>query len=142
MRAWIFLAGMLVFACAAGAEEETKASRFAVEPSGDGFIRLDSQTGAVSHCGKRGDIWFCDPLTENESGLQHRLDVLSAKVDALTRQVAELAQRLAPAKPPGNATVSVAPSAPPAARPMSFSERLMRRFFALVREMKGASAGS
>ena len=104
------------------------ASRYAVQPSDDGFIRLDTQTGAVSHCGRRAGVWFCEKLVEDQTALERRLEELAARVDALSKQVDALAAR-PPAAPPPPAQVVESPD---------FTTKLIRRFYALIRRMKGS----
>lgn len=120
--------------------------RYQIAPDEDGFVRLDTRTGAMAHCGKREGAWRCDVLAEERSDLDRRLDVLAGKVDALSAEVARLADRLAAveakpgAAPSPGARLPAAPS--PDAREeeldqaLSFAERLMQRFFELVRELK------
>ena len=46
--------------------------------SDDGFVRLDTQTGAVSHCGRREGVWFCEKLIEDETALDRRIAEIAA----------------------------------------------------------------
>ncbi len=127
-RVVLILAGLFAAGAAVG-DEVKPANRFAVQPSDDGFIRLDTQTGAVSHCGRRDGVWFCEKLVEDRSALEEKIDALSARVDALSRAVDTLAR---------------APAAGPPPRPANagFATRLIDRLYALVRRITGGSAGS
>src|SRR5882757_10645810 len=78
-RSALILAGVVLAGTAAG-DEMKPASRYAVQPSDDGFIRLDTQTGAVSHCGRRAGVWFCEKLVEDQTALEKRIDELAAQV--------------------------------------------------------------
>src|SRR5262245_32198448 len=130
-RTAVILAG-IVFAGTAAGDEPKPGGRYAVQPSDDGFIRLDTQTGTVSHCGRREGVWFCEKLTEDQTALEKRIDELAAKVESLSKQVETLAPRPAPAA--GVPAKLVENS--------GFTTRLMRRFYVLIRRMKGADAGS
>ena len=122
-RSAVILAGLVLAGTAAG--DETKpGGRFAIQPSDDGFVRLDTETGAVSHCGRHEGVWFCEKLVEDQTALERRIDELAAKVDALSKQVEGLA-----AHPPPPAHV---------VEDTGFTTKLMRRFYALIRRMKGA----
>ena len=145
-RPILFLAALLSLpiaasgqnAPAAGQDASAPSGRYQIAPDEDGFVRLDTRTGAMTHCGKREGAWRCDVLAEERSDLEQRLDALAGKVDALSAEVARLAGRLATVE--AKAGASAAPS--PEAREedfdeaLSFAERLMRRFFELVRELK------
>src|SRR4051812_12613439 len=99
-RSAVILAG-IVLAGAATGDEIKPGGRYAVQPSDDGFIRLDTQTGAVSHCGRREGVWFCEKLVEDQTALEKRIDELATRLDALSRKVDALAARPpAMAEPP------------------------------------------
>ena len=127
-RSAVILAALALTGTAAG-DEAKPGGRYAVQPSDDGFIRLDTQTGAVSHCGRREGVWFCEKLVEDQTALERRIDELAARLDALSKEVAALA-----ARPPA---VAAPPPAPVVER-TDFTTKLMRRFYALIRRMKGA----
>jgi len=124
----VILAGLGLAASPALAEEP--AGRYSVLPSSDGFIRVDTATGAVSHCGKRDGAWYCDVLIEDRGLIERRLDALTSEVTALAGQIAALATRIEAPKP-------VAPVAKPVAEP-GFTDSLMRKLFVLVRGLKSA----
>jgi hypothetical protein len=109
------------------------AGRYSVLPSSDGFIRIDTATGAVSHCGKRDGAWYCDVLIEDRGLIERRLDALTSQVAALSGQIAALAARIEEPKPPAPA---------PVAETRDFPGTLMHKLFVLVRGLKAAEAGS
>jgi hypothetical protein len=122
----IALAAILVFA-ADSAEAE---GRFALSASRDGVVRLDTATGAVSHCRPVKGIWRCETLPVEQS----RLDALATEVAALTAKVAALNGSIAAPQP----AAAPAPSATPAgetSRP-NFIREALGRFLALVRTLK------
>jgi len=131
-RIALLFATVVVLAGTAAGDELKPGNRFAVQPSDDGFIRLDTQTGAVSHCGRHAGVWFCEKLVEDPTALEKRIDELTARVDALSKSVDALAAH------------SAAASSPPAQviETSNFTTKLIRRFYALIRRMKGTDAGS
>jgi hypothetical protein len=155
-RPILFLAALLSLpiaasgqnAPAAGEDASAPSGRYQIAPDEDGFVRLDTRTGAMTHCGKREGAWRCDVLAEERSDLEQRLDALAGKVDALSAEVARLAGRLATVEAKAGASAAPSPDAQLPAAPspeareedfdeaLSFAERLMRRFFELVRELK------
>jgi hypothetical protein len=147
-RPILFLAIVALFATPGLAEDAASPSsgRYQIAPDEDGFVRLDTRTGAMTHCGKQEGAWRCDVLAEERSDLVQRLDALAAEVGTLSAEVARLTGRLAAVEArPGAAPLPDArlPAAPsPDVREkefdeaLSFAERLMRRFFDMVRELK------
>jgi uncharacterized protein YaaN involved in tellurite resistance len=83
-------------------------------------------------------------LAEDRSATDARVEKLMREVEALTKKVEELATRLAAmeAARTGEApTTGAAPSEPELDRALSFAERLMQRFFDLVRQLKTEEPG-
>jgi cell division protein FtsB len=164
-RIAIMLIGLVVAGTAVG-EDAKPVSRFAVQPSDDGFVRLDTRTGTVSHCGRRNGVWFCEKLVEDQTALEQEIDALRARIDTLSRQIETLATRVPAANaPPAQdqtateheidglrarmdtlskqvETLAARPAAsPPAVESPGFVTKLMHRLYALVRRIKG-EAGS
>ena len=99
------------------------AGRFQLAPGeGGGFVRLDTRTGAVSHCRQENGVWRCEPIMD--SGLADRLTALSDKVDRLSADLDRLSLRVDKlAADAGRA----AGSPPPATRPQASRRALRRR---------------
>lgn len=143
MRPSLILAGLLILSLPAAAEEPQKgAGRYAVSPSDDGFIRLDTETGATTHCGRREGVWRCDVLAEDRSALEAKIDALGDRVAALSAEVDKLAAAVAALQAERNEGAK-----PPAAPPLTeedrqidqasrFAERLMHRFFDMIRALR------
>ena len=121
--------------CLAGEEP----GRYSIAPAGDGFLRLDSATGAVSICSQKSGGWACESVAD---------DVLALKleVDRLTRENEALHDRLAEAeaspKPPG-AGKEPRPTSPSVQIPgpaideiNDFIAKMMRRLQDLVRDLE------
>jgi len=121
-----------------GQSEEVSGGRFALAPSElGGFVRLDTETGAMSHCGKRDGVWRCDVLLiEDPSVLQGRIDALQSEVVALRSAVEALTARLdAQSKQP-----TAEEKKQEMDQALGFTEQVMRRFFDMIREMKREDA--
>jgi outer membrane murein-binding lipoprotein Lpp len=123
--------------------EEAASGRFEVSPAdGGGFIRLDTRTGSVSHCGQRDAVWFCEVLADG--GLKEQVTDLSVKVDRLSADLDRLAARVdqlaatggAGSPGDGRAEEEIRPAEEP-----GFANRAVRRFFDMVRELKNDRAG-
>ena len=145
-RPILLLVGTLLLSVPAlGQDSALPLGRYQIAPDADGFVRLDTRTGALTHCGKRDGTWRCDVLAEERSGLEERVAALRDEVASLTAGLDRLASRLAAIEDKLGAPAAAPPST--AAPPLdgddkelddaiSFAERLMKRFFELVKELK------
>jgi len=141
VRAILFLAGGLLLGWPAVAEETALGpGRYQFAPDGDGFVRLDTETGAIAHCGKSEGGWRCDVAADE---FDSRIVAMQRELAELKAELEDLGERLALLE--GDATGK----APPAARnepsaeedrefdeALSFAERMMQRFFDMIRELK------
>jgi hypothetical protein len=102
---------------AAGAQSapDTENGRYTLAPASDGFLRLDTRTGASSICSDKGNGWACMTMPDERAALDGEIgrltrdnERLKLERDALTRESealrkdnealkAQLAQRDAPA---------------------------------------------
>jgi hypothetical protein len=57
-----FTAVAVGFAVPASAQE--KPGRYTMTPTDGGFVRLDTETGAVSFCSRKDTQWFCEPAND------------------------------------------------------------------------------
>ena len=57
--------------------QSQEAGRYTMVPSGNGIVRLDSQTGAVSICGERFSRWVCQSVADDALALQREIDRLT-----------------------------------------------------------------
>ncbi|MGB6389695.1 MAG: hypothetical protein WBF11_06630 [Methyloceanibacter sp.] len=122
-------------ACFAGEEP----GRYTLAPAGSGFLRLDSATGALSHCRQKLGGWTCEGIADDVSALKQEIDRLAGETD-------ELKQRLAKAE--AELESQHAEQEPFAARPSirlpgaaldemnEFVDRLVRRLQDMVRDLK------
>jgi hypothetical protein len=145
-RPILLLVGTLLLAVPAlGQDSALPLGRYQIAPDADGFVRLDTRTGALTHCGKRDGAWRCDVLAEERSDLVERVAALRDEMASLTAGLDRLASRLstiedklgAPAAaPPSTAAPLVDGDEKELDEALSFAERLMKRFFELVKELK------
>jgi hypothetical protein len=143
-RAILLLAGGLLACGPALAEGATAAQgRYQIAPDGDGFVRLDTETGALAHCDRSNGVWRCTSVVEDLSGIEGRLLALEEELAALRTDLEELSKQIADVEGGDE------PREPPAARgrlpeeqekeldeALSFAERMMQRFFDMIRELK------
>jgi hypothetical protein len=143
MRQLFILAAVLFVAIPAFAEDVADggrgAGRYAIQSSDDGFVRLDTETGAVSHCTRVGDTWHCDAIAEDKAALERQVQTLSRQVETLAAEVGRLGEELAALKAaPTEPQTKLTPDEEREFdKAIGFAERLMRRFFEMVRDLKG-----
>ncbi|MCP4382030.1 MAG: hypothetical protein GY798_11565 [Hyphomicrobiales bacterium] len=133
MRRLAATLGALATLLASAVAGEPDAARYAIEPSVDGFVRLDTETGALSHCTRRDGIWRCAVLTEDRSAI----DALAADVSALADGLAALTARVATLEatpPPTTADGGRAVES-------SFAATLMERLILFVRDIRQLPSG-
>ncbi|MFV0368389.1 MAG: hypothetical protein ACK5KM_08020, partial [Hyphomicrobiaceae bacterium] len=75
---------------AASAVAQDKEGRFSMTPAKDGFIRLDTQNGAVSICADRDGEWSCRAMPDDQKVLQEKI----ARLEEENRTLKEENRRL------------------------------------------------
>jgi outer membrane murein-binding lipoprotein Lpp len=123
----------------ASAAEAAK-PRFSLDASRDGFVRLDTATGAVTHCTAVKGKWTCDEVLAGGAVLSARIDALSLEVSRLSAATAALDARVTRIGAADvAASTAVAPAkAPAVAQPAhrSVAGAIVTRFLAMVRLLK------
>jgi hypothetical protein len=102
--------------------------RYVLKDVEGGFIRLDTETGAVSHCSVRNETWRCEPVADAHAALQDEINRLAQENAALEQQLAELEDG-----EPGRAPTLELPSDEDLDRVFGIFERFMQRFFDFAR---------
>ncbi len=122
MRAGALLfISMIVLTGAAVAQE----SRYQLERTADGYVRLDTETGTMSLCREQGDQLICQMATEDREALEDRIDALSDRIAALETRTGATT----------DGQRSDLPSDEELERSMGIMETFMRRFFAIVEDL-------
>jgi len=85
----VTVACLAVLAPAAAAEApDTENGRYTLQPSGDGMIRLDTRTGAVSNCSNSAAGWACYAVPDERAAMDAEIGRLQAENDKLKAQLA------------------------------------------------------
>jgi hypothetical protein len=131
MRPLAILACTAALAVPAAAQD---AERYRLERTEDGYVRLDTQTGAMTLCREADGRLVCAPLSpmadqragdESEvESLRERLRILEGRVSALE----------------SGAPVAGLPPEEEFERGIGYMERFFRMFMGLVREFEGDRA--
>ena len=117
------------------------AGRFQLAP-GDGgsFVRLDTRTGAVSHCRQENGVWRCQPIMD--SGLADRLTALSDKVDRLVHRPRAVCRCASILWPPvlARRRVRPRPATQAGREPAGFAQTAVHRLLEVIRTLKHGHA--
>ncbi len=100
---------------------ETDALRFQLESSGDHFVRLDKQTGAMSLCEEKDGALVCRMAADERAAYEQELDRLSARVTALENK--SIVNKALPSDEEINRSIGI-------------MERWMRSFMGIVKEFQ------
>ena len=137
--------GLLLVGPAFGQGQLQTTGRYQIERDGDGFVRLDTETGTLTYCEKSEEVWRCEVLVEGDSDADGRVLALQRRLAELDAEVAAMAERLAaieggeeppPAPSDDQRRLSEEQEKKEFDEALSFAERMMQRFFDMIREFK------
>ena len=101
-----FSAVMVLAVCIGGADQavagsmpETENGRYALSPAGDGVLRLDTRTGAVSTCNNSGAGWACYTVPDERAAMDTEIGRLQSDIVRLQAENERLKSQLASREP-------------------------------------------
>lgn len=106
-----------------------EADRYRLEKSANGYVRMDTQTGAMSLCEERSGQLVCKTAADERAAFQDEVDRLQNSVKALDERVAKLENSLAAR------LESTLPSEEDFNKTMGYMERFLRSFMDIVKDM-------
>jgi hypothetical protein len=106
-----------------GRAAEADAPRFQLERSGDHFVRLDKQTGAMSICQDQNGNLVCRMAADERAAYEDELDRLSDRVSKLEKTVA-------------SGGGSSLPSDADVDRTLTIMQKFMRGFMGMAKEFQ------
>ena len=124
--AFASLTGASLLAGAAHAED---AQRYRLEKTDDGFVRMDTRTGAMSACREKDGQLVCRMAADERTAFQDEVDRLQGQVKSLDERVAKLENSLS------QRLESSLPSEEDFNRTMNYMERFLRGFMGIVKDM-------
>ena len=83
----------------AGAAPDTENGRYALSPSGDGVLRLDTRTGAISTCNNSGAGWACYAVPDERAAMDSEIGRLQTDIDRLQADNEKLKAQLVEREP-------------------------------------------
>ena len=148
----------LVLACGlavAAATAQERAGRYTMTPADGGFIRLDTESGAMSLCARKADGWACEAMPDSVAAMNRDLDALKAENKALKDEIRRLEETFGLAEP-GKTDPGKKAEVPPDARPggklqlptekdvdqaMDYMTRMLRKFRDKLKELESEKGG-
>jgi flagellar motility protein MotE (MotC chaperone) len=104
--------------------------RYRLEKSANGYVRMDTQTGAMSICEEKEGQLVCRVAADERSAFQDEIDRLQDKVKGLDERVSKLENSLS------QKLESSLPSEEDFNKTMSYMERFLRSFMGIVKDME------
>jgi hypothetical protein len=139
---WLIVPAMPQIALADDATPDTQGGRYIfnkqADGQGNGYVRLDTQTGAVSLCSQKTVGWACEAAPEDRAVLESEIARLRSENAALKTEIIERGLPLPPGvapEPPaaqnGELTVHL-PSDADIDRMVAFAGHVWHRFMEAV----------
>lgn len=113
----------------AGTAYAEDAQRYRLEKTDNGFVRMDSQTGAMSTCQEKDGQLVCRMAADERTAFQDEIDRLEGQVKSLDERVTKLENSLS------QRLESSLPSEEDFNKTMNYMERFLRGFMGIVKDM-------
>ena len=130
----ILIPAVLCSLVAASAYSE-ETDRYRLEKSANGYVRMDTQTGAMSLCEERSGQLVCKMAADERAAFQDEIDRLQGSVKTLDERVAKLENSLSAR------LESKLPSEEDFNKTMGYMERFFRTFKDIVKDMDKEDGG-
>jgi flagellar motility protein MotE (MotC chaperone) len=114
----------------AGAAHAEDAQRYRLEKTDSGFVRMDTQTGAMSTCQEKDGQLVCRLAADERTAFQDEIDRLQGQMKGLDERVAKLENSLS------QRLESSLPTEEDFNKTMNYMERFLRGFMGIVKDME------
>ena len=134
----LFSAIALALLIGAAPDADQAGGRYRMTPAeGGAFLRLDTQTGAMSVCQRKDGRWACEAVPDERRALETEIDRLKSEV----KRLEELLALPDPGTPDGKRAQRSGPklslpSEEDIDRAMDYAQRMMRKFKERMREFR------
>jgi len=134
----LFSAIALALLIGAAPDADQISGRYRMTPAeGGAFLRLDTQTGAMSVCQRKDGRWACEAVPDERRALETEIDRLKSEV----KRLEELLALPDPGTPDGKRAQRSGPklslpSEEDLDRAMDYAQRMMRKFKERMREFR------
>ena len=126
MRATAIALTAILVTQAAGAHAEEE--RYRLEKTEKGYVRMDTQTGAMSICEEYGGQLVCKLAADEREAYQDQIEHLENSLKALENRVAALENR--------EAAAPALPTEEEFEKGMGYMERFLRRLMGVVKDIE------
>lgn len=110
--------------------------RYRLEKSPDGYVRMDTQTGAMSICQEQSGQLVCKMAADERRAFHDEVERLQGEVKALDGRVTKLENSLTARME------SKLPSEEDFNKTMSYMERFFRRFMGIAKDLEKEDQGN
>ncbi|WP_295808822.1 hypothetical protein [uncultured Nitratireductor sp.] len=135
MRKTIAATGALIILSMTVNVTAQEAERFQLERTEQGYVRMDTETGAMSICHERSDQLVCAPAADERTAYEEDIAALQDKVEALESRIDALEST-------SSETASELPSDEEFEQTLGLMERFFRRFMGIVRDFEEEKTNS
>lgn len=146
--AFAFVTGLSVLVSTAAAADDVRKGRFTMTPADGGFVRLDTETGALALCAKNGDQWACAPMPDAQQSQAREIERLQAENKALKDEIRRMEDVMGLGEPkPGQPPVAGGerpkgglelPSEKDVDKAFDYVQRMLKKFQERMRELEGS----
>lgn len=120
--------GLILAAGAAMSASAQDTQRFQMQRTNDGFMVMDTETGAASFCRERAGEFVCSETREDQAASQSEIAILRKKMTELEARIEALES--------GSASAGSLPSETEFEQTLNFMERFFRRFVDIVKGLE------
>jgi hypothetical protein len=121
------LAALALAVTATGSAAQEPETRYSLQKTPDGYVRMDTRTGEMSLCTERAGQLVCRIAADERNAWQDELDRVTRRLDEVDKRLSALE-----ASPPQDAL----PTEEQFEQSLSFMERFFRRFIDIVKDLE------
>lgn len=132
------------------AADGQRPGRYTMTPADGGFVRLDTETGAMALCAKRSEGWVCEAMPDAQDAQRRAIDKLEAENRALKDEIRRMEEvlGLGDAKPGENGPRQAErpkgglglPSEQDVDKAFDYVQRMLKKFQERMRELESGQA--
>ncbi|MBM3608654.1 MAG: hypothetical protein FJX29_09430 [Alphaproteobacteria bacterium] len=109
--------------------QDAPAGRYSMTPAPNGFLRLDTRTGAVALCTVKNNAVTCAASADERGALEEEIERLARRNAELERRLAALGDQS-----PSARLRNALPTEQEMNKALGFAEQFMRRMMRIMRE--------
>ena len=111
--------------------------RYRMFPTREGFLKLDTRSGAVSECKRGPDGYQCRLVPDEQRALQAEIDRLAGENTALKEQLAKAGPPMPEGSGESTKRSPVLPRDEEIDRALGYMEKFLRRLMRILRDETG-----